>query len=249
MDNVQLNVPTTSGATIATDDLAGIQHQLVKLEFGSDGAATMVSAADPLPTTDAAVLAKLSADPSTETTLAALLAKVIAAPSTEAKQDAANALLTTIAAITQPLTDAELRASAVPVDTGLIQGLTDAELRATPVPISGAVTVDTSLLSTSAKQDEQTTLITTLNSLIETNNYLITLLSPLAAAINSGQPALRVAPISSVSTAVTGSVTATVASTVVSSLTNFGTGIPATEMANDINNFTATLANINNVTV
>jgi len=121
MDNVQLNVPTTSGATIATDDLAGIQHQLVKLEFGSDGAATMVSAADPLPTTDAAVLAKLSADPSTETTLAALLAKVIAAPSTEAKQDATNVLLTTIAAITQPLTDVELRA--------------------TPVPVSGSVTV------------------------------------------------------------------------------------------------------------
>lgn len=120
-DNVQLNVPTTSGATIATDDLAGIQHQLVKLEFGSDGAATMVSAADPLPTTDAAVLAKLSADPSTETTLAALLAKVIAAPSTEAKQDATNVLLTTIAAITQPLTDVELRA--------------------TPVPVSGSVTV------------------------------------------------------------------------------------------------------------
>lgn len=122
-DNVQLNQPTTSGATIATDDIGGVQHQLIKQEFGVDGVATMVSAADPLPTTDAAVLAKLSADPSTETTLAALLAKVIAAPSTEAKQDAANALLTTIAAITQPLTDAQLRA--------------------TPVPISGTVAVVT----------------------------------------------------------------------------------------------------------
>ena len=33
------------------------------------------------------------------------------------------------------------------------QSLTDTQLRATPVPVSGTVTVDTSLLSTSAKQD------------------------------------------------------------------------------------------------
>jgi len=48
-DNVQLNAPTTAGATIATDDIGGVQHQLVKVEFGADGAATQVSAADPLP--------------------------------------------------------------------------------------------------------------------------------------------------------------------------------------------------------
>lgn len=38
--------------------------------------------------------------------------------------------------------------------------LTDTELRANPVPISGTVTVDTSLLSTSAKQTEQTAFFT-----------------------------------------------------------------------------------------
>ena len=96
--------------------------------------------------------------------------------------------------------------------------LTDTELRANPVPISGTVTVDTSLLSTSAKQTEQTALLTTLNSLIE---------------------------IASVSTAVTGTLTAV---TTVGTITNFGTAIPAKEMADDINNFTVTLANINNVT-
>ena len=137
-DNVQLNQPTTSGATIATDDIGGVQHQLIKQEFGVDGVATMVSAADPLPTTDAAVLAKLSTDPSTETTLAALLAKVIAAPSTEAKQDAANALLTTIAAITQPLTDAQLRA--------------------TPVPVSGTVAITGAGDATAANQTDLNTL-------------------------------------------------------------------------------------------
>ena len=123
--------------------------------------------------------------------------------------------------------------------------LTDTELRANPVPISGTVTVDTSLLSTSAKQTEQTALLTTLNSLIETNNYLVQFLSQLTGAMNSGAPALRTIPIASVSTAVTGSLTAV---TTVGTITNFGTAIPAKEMADDINNFTVTLANINNVT-
>ncbi len=123
--------------------------------------------------------------------------------------------------------------------------LTDTELRANPVPISGTVTVDTSLLSTSAKQTEQTALLTTLNSLIETNNYLVQFLSQLTGAMNSGAPALRTTPIASVSTAVTGTLTAV---TTVGTITNFGTAIPAKEMADDINNFTVTLANINNVT-
>ena len=123
--------------------------------------------------------------------------------------------------------------------------LTDTELRANPVPISGTVTVDTSLLSTSAKQTEQTALLTTLNSLIETNNYLTQFLSQLTGAMNSGAPALRTTPIASVSTAVTGTLTAV---TTVGTITNFGTAIPAKEMADDINNFTVTLANINNVT-
>ena len=52
-DNVQLNIPTTAGATIATDDVAGVQHQLVKVEFGADGVATPVTTAAPLPVTDA----------------------------------------------------------------------------------------------------------------------------------------------------------------------------------------------------
>lgn len=40
---------------------------------------------------------------------------------------------------TDALTDTELRATPVDVDTGLVQGLTDTELRATPVPVSGTV--------------------------------------------------------------------------------------------------------------
>ena len=93
------------------------------------------------------------------------------------------------------------------------------------------------------KKDEQTTLLTTLNALVEANNALVQMMSQLIGAMNSGAPALRIIPIASVSTAVTGSVTATV-----SSLTNFGTGIPAKEMADDINNMTVDLCNINNIT-
>jgi hypothetical protein len=51
-DNIELNLGS-GGKTIATDDISGIQHELVKVEFGVDGAATMVSAANPLPVTDA----------------------------------------------------------------------------------------------------------------------------------------------------------------------------------------------------
>lgn len=180
MDNVLINAVTTpGGATIATDEVGGVQHELVKVEFGSDGVATMVDAANPLPVTD-------------------------------------------LGQQTDALTDAELRASAVPVS-----------LAAVPLP-SGA--------ATAAKQDEQTAQLATLNSLIETLRSLVAVLSPLGGAMNAGAPALRTTPIASVSTAVTGTLTA------VGTITNFGTSIPAKEMANGINNFVVTLANINNVT-
>lgn len=116
-DNVLLNAPSSTGATIATDDISSIHHQLMKLEFGSDGVATMVDAANPLPAADAAVLAelvlilnKLSADPATQTTLQSILTKL----------NASIAVTGTFFQATQP--------------------------------VSGTVTVDTSLLSTSANQ-------------------------------------------------------------------------------------------------
>ncbi len=108
-------------------------------------------------------------------------------------------------------------------------------------------------LATKTKQDSQlalettlNSLITTLNNLVETNNILTQRLEVIASMANSGAPALRTIPIGSVSTAVTGSVTATVAST---SITNFGTGIPAKEVADDMNNLIVTIANINNVSL
>jgi len=48
-DNV--DVTPGSGKTIATDDIGGIQYQLIKLAFGVDGAATLVSSSNELPVT------------------------------------------------------------------------------------------------------------------------------------------------------------------------------------------------------
>lgn len=38
-----------SGATVAADDIGGVLHQRVKVEFGADGEATDVSSANPMP--------------------------------------------------------------------------------------------------------------------------------------------------------------------------------------------------------
>ena len=51
-DNVTLN-SGTGGATLAADDISGIHHQRVKIQYGVDGAATDVSDTNPLPIDDA----------------------------------------------------------------------------------------------------------------------------------------------------------------------------------------------------
>lgn len=51
-DNVTLNTGT-GGATLATDDISGVQHQRVKIQYGDDGSATDVSDTNPLPIDDA----------------------------------------------------------------------------------------------------------------------------------------------------------------------------------------------------
>lgn len=132
----------------------------------------------------------------------------------------------------------------------VIGPLTDEELRASPIEVTGSldVDIDTTALATHAKQDEQSVLLQTLQSLIETNNNLVQILSPLGSAMSSGQPALRITP-TGTTLPVSGTVTASVASTVVSSVTNFGTGVPAKEMADDFNNLLVHMGNITNVTV
>lgn len=98
--------------------------------------------------------------------------------------------------------------------------------------------------ATEEKQDDVIVNQETLISLIGTLQELSQRLAPLASAMNSGAPGLRVTP-NAATLPVSGTVTATVAST---SITNFGTGIPASEMAHDMNNIAAVLSNINNAT-
>lgn len=47
-DNTVLNLGV-GGDTIATDDISGVKHQYVKIEYGADNSATPVSPANPLP--------------------------------------------------------------------------------------------------------------------------------------------------------------------------------------------------------
>src|SRR5450631_2970345 len=54
MDNTVLNIGA-GGDIIATDDIGGVKHELVKVEFGSNGTATQVDATNPLPVTDASL--------------------------------------------------------------------------------------------------------------------------------------------------------------------------------------------------
>ena len=51
-DNVELDAGS-GGATIATDDVGGVQYQVVKLAVGADGAASLVANANPIPVSDA----------------------------------------------------------------------------------------------------------------------------------------------------------------------------------------------------
>jgi hypothetical protein len=52
-DNVRIDEGT--GVSIASDEIAGVKHQRVKIQHGVDGSATDVSSASPLPVTDSAM--------------------------------------------------------------------------------------------------------------------------------------------------------------------------------------------------
>jgi hypothetical protein len=107
--------------------------------------------------------------------------------------------------------------------------------------VSGTVTVSNPTanpetgLATSAKQ-------TILESLIDTLQELVQRLAPLGGAISSGTTALRVAPISSVSTAVTGTfyqATQPISQVLIGSHT-------ANVIATAQNNLLAVIGNVNN---
>src|SRR4051812_37049676 len=48
-DNIPLSLGTGDGAVLASDDVAGVQFQRIKVTWGVDGTCTDTSAANPLP--------------------------------------------------------------------------------------------------------------------------------------------------------------------------------------------------------
>jgi hypothetical protein len=78
-DNPQVNTNTTAvgatNVTVAGDDIGGVVHQLVKVEFGAADSATQVSAANPLPVVQTGTPA-LPTGAATEATLSTLNGKM-----------------------------------------------------------------------------------------------------------------------------------------------------------------------------
>ena len=86
------------GATVAADDIGGVLHQRVKIGVGSDGTAVDVSSANPMPITAPSALPI--------STPTAIDVNVGNFPASQA--------------VTGPLTDAQLRATAVPVSASAL---------------------------------------------------------------------------------------------------------------------------------
>lgn len=184
-DNIQVNEPVTLGKIVATQDVGGVQHEKVIIEFDDGaGGVTKVSAANPLPvtysgggggavtivdggdiaegsTTDAAIVTDANGTVSGK--LRGVVKLLSSWIGTLGQKTMANSASVTIASdhsaipVSGPLTDTQLRATPVLVSgTVSTGGLTDAQLRTTPVPVSGTVTVDTSALLTTADFDTKT---------------------------------------------------------------------------------------------
>jgi hypothetical protein len=82
-----LTTPLASGSALATDEIAGVHFQRIKVTWGADGAATDASAANPLPVAI-----------TTPATLPVSMAAVPTGGSTAALQTTGNTSLATIAA-------------------------------------------------------------------------------------------------------------------------------------------------------
>jgi hypothetical protein len=150
------------GTTIATDEISSAHYQLVKLAFGALNSATLVSSADGLPVNvlnasvavTAAALplpsgAATAANQATEITHLAALAGAVAGGAVVVA-DGGGALtvdgtvgVTGTVAVSGPLTDTQLRASAVPVSLASVpsHAVTNAGTFAVQAAQSGSWTV------------------------------------------------------------------------------------------------------------
>lgn len=155
-DNVSVTAGT--GTPIATDDVGGVQYQRVKVTFGVDGAAADVSASDPLPVDVGTVPVTGTFWQATQPisgTVGISGAVAVTGSFYQATQPVSIASMPTTPVtgtfwqatqpVSGPLTDAQLRAQAVPVSlasttvTGSV-AVTGTFWQATQ-PVSGTVTI------------------------------------------------------------------------------------------------------------
>lgn len=152
------NTPITpgTGTSIATDDIGGVQYQRMKLTLGNDGVSDGdVSSTNPMPVSGAFYPATqpvsgtvaVSNFPSSQAVTGTFWQATQPVSGTVTVGNASLAVTGTFWQATQPvsgpLTDTQLRATAVPVSgtfwqtTQPVSGpLTDTQLRATAVPVS-----------------------------------------------------------------------------------------------------------------
>lgn len=152
-DNVVLN-PGTSGDVIAADDISGVKHQLVKVEFGSDGAAQMVDAthgmpvslvnlAAPVPVTDNG--GSLTVDDGGSSLTVDGSVSISNFPGTQAVTDSAaeTSLASILAKLTSdPATQTTLAAILAKLDVALSTRLKPADTLAGLTSITNVVHVD-----------------------------------------------------------------------------------------------------------
>lgn len=163
-DNVAIT--QGSGTIIATEDVSGVQHQKVKIEFGTDGVATMVSASDPLPvsaTIDTTGLATNATDTNTATIAGAVSGSEMqvdivtsalpSGASTSAKQPALgtagtpSADVITVQGVTS-MTALKVDGSAV---TQPVSGTVTANLSATDNAVLDAIAASTAAIETAVE--------------------------------------------------------------------------------------------------
>lgn len=152
-----------AGAVLATDEVAGVHYPRTKLSFGADGSATDVSSDNPLPVE---IIGAVSLDSSALTALETidLGASSLAALENVTVGGTVELGLTSLAALesitaTGPLTDTQLRATAIPVSGQFYQATQPISATALPLPAGAATqaTVATLLTETTFTTRQPTT--------------------------------------------------------------------------------------------
>jgi hypothetical protein len=143
--NTDKDASTATNFPIAAEKIGSDYYQYVKFGFGGAGSFTLVTAGAPLPVTDSAATAHLSTLAGCVTT-GKVQVDVGTLPAISG-----SVSITGSVAVTGPLTDTQLRATAVPVSGPL----TDTQLRATAVPVSGTVAISGSVTVTGGLTDTQ----------------------------------------------------------------------------------------------